>query len=416
MAAVAAGGLGCAAMKFSWPEAVVTTSAYGAVVVAALAGGWAAWRRLEYHFIIPITLLCGMTVALLIADDPPPAPLDFGPTTPANSPSYAAYRMLVRSNPQNRISEFAPEVLRLSIIPWKTADWPEYLASNRAQIEEAWDKDALGRSWVEAMATAVPEGRYPIAALDGGWIDFRSFRQINYVQWGHAQLLAVDGDLDDAARAFISFLKANYHLQRGGSMMTTEMGSVIAVHTVYGALKPIVDSGQLSPGARAELAAALREAPAPEAIIHNIVAGENRYARLWFEEAARNAANRRFTLSLTQGRAVFGTGWMYPLLYNPNRTMREYNATSKAIEWLAEQRQIVGLQQLTHTMPSWTWKNPIGTALRQTVMPTMSKAVENIWAVDDQRIALLHVLDPDSASEAKTDNDDDGAQPATVGH
>jgi hypothetical protein len=392
---IVAYGITCGAIHYQWSQGTLLATAYAAWGVIGVAAIFAVWANLRYRWLAPAALVSGIAVLALAWDGAEKPSFDVGPMVARDAASFLAYQTLLKSGAGSRVAERPPEVINLPHPPADVADWPNFYRDNRAVYEAAWQKDTLGREWVAGMAANSPSGLFPLVNYEGPLLDFRAVRSTAWLQWGHAYLLASDGQPDAAAKALTTFLLAHYNLQRGGSTLITQMIAMVCVRGTYQRLDQLVAAGKLSSGVRREIAAVLARAPDPGVVFKNACIGEKQFGRSWLEDATRSSQTAAKALAETEGTALFTMPGLHRLLVNPNRDEQLTFARMDEIQGWVEQRQIDRLKEAAAKIDErrWHWKNPLGELFNDRGRVSMSKAALSALETEDRRQTLLRAVD-----------------------
>lgn len=359
---------------------------------------WAIRRQLPYRASLPVAGVSAALLGYLAYDEPSrtPAP-DLGRVAAADSRSFAAYRWMVRNDPDGRR---AGQPKRATLPPAATGQQSEWLAladKHRVEIEAAWVADDLGRAWIEAMAEAAPDGIYPPMVRPDDTLDFAAVRHIAQTRWGYAQVLMHDRRDDEAARTLLPMVRAYYHLQQGSTMLVSQMIAVVVLKGTYQRLEMLADAGRLSPVMRTDVAGALREAPPLPTALRNAFLGEQMFARSYIEETTRDAAKAVKAIASQERTRLPAIPVLSRLFYNPHRSEREYAEFLDEVRQLAEQRRLDELERksgdLRHRLAQRPLKNPVGQMFMEMSLPAFSKTVAAAWQMEDQRVALLTRLE-----------------------
>jgi hypothetical protein len=373
--------------------------------VLGVAAVGAIWKKLSYKAVLPVFGLCGGFVLYLFWDDwsRPPAP-EFGPVIHGDSPSYTAYRWLLKDDPHSRLNE-AEGKKDLPPFPAEADQWNTFVTQHRDAFERAWAEDALGRSWVEAMAANSPEGLFPPQGTDGVWPSFMVIRRHCMARWGKSQLLLVEGENEEAVRLLLPLLRASYHLQRGGNALVTEMIAIVCLRGTYSRLEHMLKTSALSATSKTEIVRVLEEAPPIQLCIKNAFKGEHYVARSSADlmnhgttELRKNLTSLALSDDSIQSTAVLDGRFLYLLFFNPNRSEREYSDFLNEVCQLVQDRKLdttdPALQRLESNMTSWHPKNQLGRKLMTMAMPAFKKIFVIFWETEDRRLALLQRLQP----------------------
>jgi len=373
------------------------TIALGVILLTLIV--WGVWKKVSYRMTLPVIGLCGGFVLYLVWDDAErPAPPDIGPVTPTDSKSYEAYRWFVKGDLHSRLAEQAKELAELPKFPNDHAQWPEFFAKHRAAFTQAWEKDALGRAWIDAMAQNAPEGVYPpVKKTEGPMLAFTPYRQSASARWGYVQVLVIDKRYDDAARLLVPFLRANFHLQRGGAILVTEMIAVVGLRGSYDQLEILVGTGKLSPEVRSEVAVALKEAPPIQLSLHNAFLGEQAFARIGYDELKKNYSDAAgFVLSVEKSK-IPTNRFLWRLFFNPKRSEKLHVESLRETRELAELRLLGTDDKRAKAFEANISKKPIknivGQIMQQSTMAAYAKVTDVWWQTEDRRLALLKRLE-----------------------
>ena len=360
---------------------------------------WGVWKKVSYRATLPVIGLCGGFVLYLVWDDAErPPPPEIPAMVPADSKSYEAYRWLLKNDPHSRLGELPKKSVELPQFPQDHAQWPEFFAKHREIFTQAWEKDTLGRAWIDAMAQHVPEGIYPpLKKTDGPMLAFAPFRLSASTRWGYVQVLMIDKRYDDAARLLVPFLRANFHLQRGGSILVTEMIAVVGLRGSYDQLEILAGTGTLSPETRAEVVAVLKEGPPIQLPLRNAFLGEQAFMRIAFEELRKDYGAATESLVSKERSRISANRFLWRLFFNPKRSERLH------MEMLRETREQAELHLLGTAdkrakafeagVNARPLKNIVGQLMQQSALYSFVKVTEVWWQTEDRRLALVKRLE-----------------------
>lgn len=359
---------------------------------------WGIWKKVSYRWLFPILGLSAGPVAYLAYDGGErPAPPEIGKVVSADSKSYEAYRWFLKGDPLNRLPQAPAALQEIPPFPADSDDWSDFFGKHRDIFIAGWKQDALGREWTDVMAANVPDGIFPPQGHEGPSMAFSIFRRSAQLRWGYAQVLVLDNRPDDAVQLLLPFLRANYHLQRGGSSLMTEMIALVCVRTTYEHLETLAYAGRLSPALRSEIAATLREAPLPPAIFKNAFLGEEIVFRSAHDSAKGDWHTVIETIASLEGSTLAGNKFLWPLFFNPHQSEREYSEFLRETCRLAELRQLESVeglgQEFREHIEKWRIKNPLGQLLMQMSAPAFGKVTQGVWQAEDRRKALLQTLE-----------------------
>ena len=359
-------------------------------VIVALAAG-AAWRRAWLRLLAPTAAACAVYLGYLVWDDGSPPPASLPPAASPDSRASQIYCWMVKDDPRNRAAELRLPDSVFAQPPTEHMQWAAYAEEHRAVLAASWEEAGLAREWIEQLGSVQPEGVVPTVDASGPILAFTPVRRIVYLHWARAHLLANEGRYDEAATVLLGVLRATYHLQLAGTTLVNQMTPAVLVKGTYLRLGQLAATGKLSTETREQMRAVLRAAPRIEDNIARAIAGEEVVARAAAEKL------RHATGQAPKASDPVLAGLLGRLLYNPNRTVREYAAFLAEVRGLAQRRQFnaqtnVG-QPLYDRISAKRVKNPAGRQLAAMMAPAMNRIFQHFWETDDIRTALLKRLE-----------------------
>ena len=360
--------------------------------------------RLSWKIVLPLVLVEIGAFTYLLWDAPErPAPADLGPRISAADESYHVIMWMSKDSPFSRLKE--PRVLPGDVIdlrlPANRSAWPEHVRKHRQEIMAAWDQDALGREWVDAINAHPPQGIWPQRSGDPR-IDSQSIRLSSFVRWARAYVLAVEGQRDEAIQSLIPLLSCWQHLQCSGECLVTEMIADAVMKQSYGVIEEILKLGPVTNETMTTLRTALEQAPPVRQVFRNAyLGGQDFYAGVFdkiegiVEQPSGGDSN--WFIFPTGASARLGGRMMarlcYKLYFNRNQTQRDYFGNLQRVYELAAAREIDRLKETEKPGLSWAVKNAVGASLTELDTSAHAKAVTYFWQVEDQRRALLAQLE-----------------------
>ena len=360
-------------------------------------------KRLSWKIILPLILVEAGAFTYLLWDDPAkPGPPDLGPRLSSSDESYHVVMWMSRDSPYSRLKE--PGVLHGEAIdlrlPADRSAWPEHVRKHRQEIMAAWDQDALGREWVDAINAHPPKGIWP-QSLSDPLIAFQPIWASTSVRTARAYVLALDGQRDEAIQSLIPFLSCWQHLERSGECLVNEGIARVVLKQSYGVIGETLKLGPISNETRAALRRTLDQAPPMRQILRNAILGEQDVSREAFDNIQRTGGqpdrDDAYPLVLRTDAFPKAGGRLMAhiclkLNLNRNRTEREYVGYLQHAYELAAAKKVDLLIQIEAPSRSWTAKNLIGSTLIDMAKPALGYAVKSSWQAEDQRLALLAQL------------------------
>lgn len=360
-----------------------------------LTTAWAVWKKLSYRCSLSFFAASCAFLVYMAWDDGtrPPAPT-MASAIPPKSESYAAYRWMLKNDPNSRLKEIASPSVDLPMFPLQHEEWEGFVTKHRAMFEAEWAADSIGREWIEAMARSAPEGLFPSQGIDSPILSFSVIRRSVAIRWAHAQLLWLDGHGDEAIRTLVPILRAGYHLQRGSLALVNQMIASVLLKGTYDRLE-LIEYLTLSASARADLVAALQEAPPVVQNIAQAFQGEQIYYRSSVDQVSGDYSTLIKSVASTEKSRFAANRVLGRFLFNPARSEREYAAFLNASCRLAQQKQFnVNDTSMEEVLGEKRLKNPVGYILTAMAAPAFPKVAKAFWKAEDQRLALLKNLTP----------------------
>jgi hypothetical protein len=368
---------------------------WGYWMIAALLlglGVYAVAKKLCWKILLPGLLLVSSGLFYLRWEGEPPQQADLGLRVTEADERYRIVMWMAKDSPYSRVSELcisstAATYLRL---PAETKDWSAYIEKYRDEILQAWEKDLLGREWVDAINAHPPAGVWPLRTFSDPLLQFLPIRASSSVRTARAYALALDGHRDEAFSLLVPLISVWQHLQRTGPGLVNGMIANVVLKNCYITSEEILKLGDISNETKTVLAETLNSAPTMRQVVRNGILGE--YESM---AGAVDAAQTMYSQqNLTQNQKLSLVSWYMPhLVSSPNLTKREIMHSLQRPCELAVARQLERLKAFEKAKPSWSLKNPAGMALLNMGTPSLAKVVEHWWQVEDLRLELLKQLE-----------------------
>jgi hypothetical protein len=255
-----------------------------------LIGSLLIWRRVSYRYVLPLLVAILAGLGYFTHDDPqrPPAP-ELGALIVENDPGYRVYRWMLKDDPHSRIAEIHPDLKSLPRFPAKPEEWAAFLVQNRRQFESAWDKDTLGRTWVETIADMKTGAYLGSGKSNSPILAFTPLRFSVQTRWAKAGLLSVDGNQDEAALTLLPLLSASHQIQRSTPTLVQQMVAIVFIKGTQERLRLIIETGKTSQQIRTRILESLESAPPISLVFKNMFVGEQLYARDTFEKVCASS-------------------------------------------------------------------------------------------------------------------------------
>lgn len=371
---------------------------YALSVLVVAGAAWAVWKRVSCKLLLAVLCAVGVFLTYLAYDAPrsTPAPQE-RPLVPADSPSYAAYRGALKTDASPSTDSPAPA---LPDFPAALADWPQFVAEHRAVLDTAWTNDDFARVWIDAMAAHAPEGLYPPSTYIDPYLDFAALRRAMQLRWSRFHLLVADGQTNEAARSLLPALRAGYNFQKGATNMINHLYAALLLKGAYERLALIADAPGLAPETRAAVAETLALAPSMDVVFANVIWGEQVFARSYMDAMQRNMNSVAGSMEMSEQILCYDgslrrllTHTLRRFLFNPHHTERLYVDYLDAIRRHAQNREWDQVAargaEFKLRLSSFQFKNPAGRLLISFAIPIFGKPLQDLWATEDLRLALL---------------------------
>jgi hypothetical protein len=276
------------------------------------------------------------------------------------------------------------------------AQWRVWVAANREKILGDWNKDVVGREWIDALARTPCSG-VVLLGFSGPFMKFQPLRAVFDHQWAFVTWLAAEGRGDEAARSLANLVRANQALQRSGAGMLMSMIASACLRRTYDVSQFVIDCGAIGPDSRRELIAALSDAPPINQTTRNCFVGEFAPDRESLERGATGGKSQLMsnaTTALGRRFAAFGFDQMCNLNLTEQVLLDYFQQSAR----YAQQRQFQAMReykvQFQSRQKAWyRIKNPVGRTLLAMMLDIdLPKVAEALWKVEDARLALLKRL------------------------
>lgn len=363
------------------------------------ASGLCIWKQLRYFVALPLLVTSSAFLAYMARDDPQrtPAP-ELAKLVPADSKSYLTYKRTLKGEPTTIENA---SINNLPHFPAALSDWPTFVAEHRVVLEQAWSHDPIAREWIDEMARHVPEGLFPPPRYNSPGVRFSEVRRGAQLRWAKFHLLVAAGDTNSAVQIILPLLQAGYHLQQASTTLVDQMIAAVLIKGCYQRLELVSETPELSKQVRQDLVATLIESPPIQIGFANAFLGEEFVARSVRDELADQhsymvdqwTTSRSFFADEEPSAPPFMQTALGRLLFNPNRTEREYISYLHRCCQLLQERRMDELEQLVNQtegrLADWRLKNPFGQLFTAMALPAFQKIGSHFWEVEDQRKALL---------------------------
>ncbi len=374
----------------SWPVVAVW------LVLAAL-GGLAVWRRLRWSVVLGALAINGAALVYLRWDVVTPCPLpDLGPLRDEADPRWDTVAWMMDKHPKSRTSEarLKSDVALALRLPAERAAWAEHVGAHRQEIGDAWRTDTLGREWIDELCRRPPQGVH-LYRQEDPVLSFQPVRASLHVRMAYAYLRATEGERDEAIRLVLSELIAWQNLQRCEAMLVHQMIAVVVFKEAMKTIEGILDLGAVERATLQEIQRVLDEACPLGEVFRLGFLGDYGYSRSFSGALDRNLTKEESRILLEtvgldtpvlvfQSR-LFGYSW----LVQKSRWQHEYLAAMSRVVSLAAARELETLKRESEEAEQrWAIKNALGVRFMGMAMPAFAKVAENIWVMEDLRVAL----------------------------
>jgi hypothetical protein len=351
--------------------------------------------RARWQWLTAAAAIVVLGLLFLAHDGEPPLPADLGVRVGADDPGYQTIMWLSEKSPYSRLKEAGALEWTDRDFYWPSdsAVWAEHVARNREKIFKAWEKDRIGREWVQAINAQPPKGVWSVG-LSAPVLDFKAFRSVLGVRLARSYMLAQDGQQTEALECVAELMRALYVIERTNSGLLHSMIATIALKQCYAVTGAIVALGPISDADRQKLLITLKNAPAAREVIRRAILGEQDFIHDVIE--TQRYKHGSGISEIKGGRWVelamrWGGRWVF---LNRNDSERQLVWKLNRVAELAEARDV---EKLKATAGEWNYgspfKNPAGRLLSFMMMPSYLNTVENHWKTEDQRLALIARLE-----------------------
>jgi hypothetical protein len=336
-------------------------------------------------------------LAYLSHDDPsfrrPLSMEDISPVFPGAEESYGVLMRYGKDHPLAkafRAPSFKEPYPNLS--PDDPARWRETVTSRRDEFEAHWQALGAERAWWDELAAFDRIGDLTPARIDAEIISFQVLRALSQHAIAVASLQALDGHGDEAVDTLLPTLRIGRMLQPNSRTLVRLMVGVVIEKIALRTAGFILDNAQVSPAARARLAAALGGGD-PEAGARQIFRSE--YAVSFGAMSSMPAGDVVTSLGTAEKHPWIprALNALSPLIYNPRAT---YNRKG---ELFADWEEYAAHRHVDQMDARWKvyydkcsgpgLKNVFGNALVVETIPAFTKVSENYWLTEGLRTALV---------------------------
>ena len=381
-----------------WAMALVFVLLLGAFV-------FGVWTRCSYRLLLPMGVLLALGLTWLAHDEPdgfiPRVPGPFG------SPDSKGFQILVwmaKASSSSRISDRNQGNLLTTDLklPAKQADWSTYTNAHRGEILAAWEKDKVGREWINSLITSAPSGLVPDKIKDT-LLSYSIVREVFEIRMLKAQLLFAENNVDEAAGITEQTIQAIEKLSRGGGTLVNEMIAAVLLRRSCETLSYFVDAHGFSAATKHRLVAALRGFRGGGELLKRTFDAERLYAYQTVVEM-KDRSSSPFA-ELTGFHPLFSriilSSFVTRFLYNPKLAEQQYDRFLEQIGQLAEARKFNESSPLFRSakderLPSFEIKDPLGRMMAVMSVPAFEKVAEHFWQIDDLRLALIKRLEEET--------------------
>jgi len=363
-----------------------------AIILLGL-GVYAVVKKLNWRILLSGLLIVSGGILYLRWDGEAPLQDRLAPRTTTADAGFRVALWLVKDSEFSRLGEkgILPVSAAELRLPAERKDWPEHVRKHREEIMLAWEQDVLVREWTDAINATPPVGVWPQEGSDP-MLSFQPIRASVCVRAARAYALALDGQRDEAACSLLPMISAWYHIQQTGPNPVNEMIANVALKQAYSVLEEILKLGSLSAETRTSLGAVLRQAPEVRLVFRNLFLGEYYSMARAVDTGLEGGLQEMLKQDKQNGN------WMDligpNLIGSANQTKRQLMKHLEQSSQLASTRQLEQLSEIGKAQSSfWQIKNPAGISLLDMAKVNYAKVADNIWKVEDQRVALLQQLE-----------------------
>jgi hypothetical protein len=322
---------------------------------------------------------------------------EFAPAFPGAEKSYEVVMRYGRGHPLGRDFHFQPpSQIYQGPGVWKPTDpaWKTWLVANRADLEDDWAQLQPVRDWLTELNTFDRIGDLTPTQIDAEIMAFAPIRAVTQHASAIASLQAIDGHGDAAVETLLPVLEVGRKLSPSSRTLVRSMIAVVVRKTGLEATEFVLNSAEISPAARARLAAALADDGGAEIAVRKLIGVEYAWgASLYLKQDIVSVLPWEFPVRLMQNhwwqKAITP---LSPLFYNVRRTTNLYGDLSTDLQDLAARRDLQHLDERSkeffqHSLGA-NIKNVGGVWIVSTIVPAFSKVVEAFWKTEDLRSAL----------------------------
>lgn len=377
-------------------------------LVVAAAGGVAIWRRLRWALVLGALAVNLAAMVYLRWDATEPCPLpELGQLRDEADLRWDTLAWMMEKHPKSRTGEalLKPDAALAIRLPSERDAWAEHVRTHRQAIIDAWEADALGREWIDELCRCPPQGIH-LYRHDDPMLSFMRVRASLHARMSFAYLRATEGDRDEAIRLVLPELIAWQHLQRCEAMLVHQMMAVVMIKESLKTIAGILDLGAVEMVTVAELRDALNSSLPLGEVFRLGFLGDYVYSRSFetdLDSAMTQEGSKLFLGMLGLDDAplvfqsrVFGFKW----LLQKERWRHEYLAAMTRVVSLATARDLVTLKQESDAADHrWAVRNALGVRFMGMAMPAFAKVAEQIWVMEDARVALRQRVNSLHAAE-----------------
>jgi len=368
----------------------------GVVPMLLLAALWRLQRR-TWWWIGGGWLALVPVLAYLAADDAViRRPVTMEEIAPAFPGAEASYEVLMRyGRDHSPVKNFhAPQRIFEKIGPGqmdagKPAEWEIWLRAHRDEVAADWADLAPVRQWWADLNAFERIGDLTPARWDAEIVAFAPLRSMTQHACAVASLLALDGHGDEAINALLPTLQIARKLQPSARILVRLMIAVVIERMSLQTASFILDHAEVSPAARARLAAALAVPGGGAAGARRLIVVE--YAFILAATLDRPLGDLLEQNPLWLRRSLNVVG---PFLYNPRATFNTYGDSIADAQELLGNRQLDRIEpqaeKFVHGAARPRFKNFMGSAMNRARLGAFyTKLAESYWKNQDLRAELL---------------------------
>lgn len=275
----------------------------------------------------------------------------------------------------------------------KPAAWLAAIQKSRTEIIAEWDRIVPEREWFAAMEARPVLGDDTSAGFNAPVMRFAPFRRVTSMGGARAGLLALEGKGDEAMDIVLRQLAVCSKLEKNSRTLVRSMVALTGWRDGLGVAKFILSQTPVSPEKRAALAAVVGSREEHDRVLRRLV---------WVDFVnIRVAVLERGDMMhglLRSEMGSFGTftAAVRPLVLLPNHTANLSSGFLAKVEEAARRRDKAALENL-----DMEWyrifhrdgpKNFGGKYMMALAMPSLGRAIDRSWAIEDLRKELLAQL------------------------